>query len=356
MIKGIDSAGNESDDAAMVTASVSQPPDYILRSDIDSDFSGTKTNVYSDGADLFANVNTTQTWKQHHDAMSWTTLQDKVTAGYDLYGLPAETSGSYVQEVDYGTVLAGTRVVMALTAEHVVGTTSITPTISVKEASGDSWTDFAGSATNTAQTTFSAFATTFRFVKYTLAFSSAGNDDLLKISALNLKLEQKQKGDSGRGLARVETSGTYSQSGTTITLTQTGHGRSVGEVLSLDFTSGTATDGIYKVETVPNANTITMTEFVNASNAWVTISSATTSGNVTFDAGGTAVSFNTEFVDIESITITPSVSGGANARIAIYDFVDAPNPKTFKAILFNSDGDRVGATSGTNFSWQVRGA
>jgi hypothetical protein len=54
------------------------------------------------------------------------------------------------------------------------------------------------------------------------------------------------------------------------------------------------------------------------------------------------------FVDIEGISVTPN---GTAARIAIYDFVDAPNPTSFKVLLFDTSGNRV--TGG--FSWQARG-
>lgn len=64
------------------------------------------------------------------------------------------------------------------------------------------------------------------------------------------------------------TSGTYSQTGTTITITESVHGMDTGQVVYLDFTSGTAPDGWYTI-TNTGANTYT-----------VQAPSATTSGNV----------------------------------------------------------------------------
>ena len=63
--------------------------------------------------------------------------------------------------------------------------------------------------------------------------------------------------------------GTYSQTGTTVTVTMTAHGYTTGSSAYLDFTSGTAVDGLYTV-TVTDANTFTVTQ-----------ASRTTSGNVT---------------------------------------------------------------------------
>ena len=65
--------------------------------------------------------------------------------------------------------------------------------------------------------------------------------------------------------------GTYSQAGTTVTVTMTAHGMSVGQNVNLTITSGTAVSGSYTVETVANANTFTYTAGTNL----------TTSGNVT---------------------------------------------------------------------------
>lgn len=68
----------------------------------------------------------------------------------------------------------------------------------------------------------------------------------------------------------VPATGTYSRTGTLVTVTMTGHGMATGMRANLDFTSGTATDGTYTV-TVVDANTFTV----------VDAASGTTSGNVT---------------------------------------------------------------------------
>ena len=72
-------------------------------------------------------------------------------------------------------------------------------------------------------------------------------------------------------LATNSTSGTYNQVGTAITFTKVGHGLTVGDRVFADFTSGTATDGFYYVDT-----------YVDADNFVVTGSSDTTSGNVSY--------------------------------------------------------------------------
>jgi hypothetical protein len=67
-------------------------------------------------------------------------------------------------------------------------------------------------------------------------------------------------------------SGTYSQAGTTITVTITGHGLAVGAKVLLRFTSGGAPSNIFTVETAA-ANTFTVTS----------ADSASRSGNVDWD-------------------------------------------------------------------------
>ena len=64
--------------------------------------------------------------------------------------------------------------------------------------------------------------------------------------------------------------GTYSQSGTTVTITITDHGVAVNDVLTIDYTSGSAVDGSFVVASVTDRNVFTV----------VAAASATNSGNV----------------------------------------------------------------------------
>ncbi len=68
----------------------------------------------------------------------------------------------------------------------------------------------------------------------------------------------------------LSTSATYGQSGTTITITKSSHGYSVGDFVVIDFTAGSATDGNYEIVTVPSTSTFTVTSATSA-----TISSGT---------------------------------------------------------------------------------
>ena len=73
--------------------------------------------------------------------------------------------------------------------------------------------------------------------------------------------------------------GTYSQSGTTVTITITQHGVAIGDVLTIDYTStasGSPTDGDFVVASVTNDNVFTVTA----------ASSATDSGTVSITLSG----------------------------------------------------------------------
>ena len=72
----------------------------------------------------------------------------------------------------------------------------------------------------------------------------------------------------------TSTAGTYAISGTTITITKSSHGYSVGSFVTVDFTSGTGVDGDYQIQTLPDANSFTLTSATSLS----------TSGNCNFSA------------------------------------------------------------------------
>lgn len=72
-------------------------------------------------------------------------------------------------------------------------------------------------------------------------------------------------------LAAADVSGTYARALTTVTVTLTNHGQVVNSRVYADFTTGAATDGVFTVTAVIDANTFTFTHGA----------SGTTSGNIT---------------------------------------------------------------------------
>jgi len=124
--------------------------------------------------------------------------------------------------------------------------------------------------------------------------------------------------------------GTYSQSGTTITVTFNGHGYVIGDKVFLDFTSGAATDGTFEVAEfpLPTSNQFTVTS----------TTSATTGGNVTmfknyktpYTAAYTGGFYNNTNIPITNIT---NVSGTTRARITF----SAPHGLFFKSPIYVVD-------------------
>ena len=197
-LAGIDSANNYGTPGS-INAQVNQPPDYVLKLNQDSTFSGTKTNLTTLDVGLLASVNTTETWQSHFTSRSWTTPQDQINAGYPYFAMPSTTTGQYYEDINYGAVLAGTKVTTTLTSNVITGATTITPTISVKKLIGDAWTVYAG--------VNSVYATNFQYVRAQYDFTSTGGDDLLQITGLNVRLDSKLRNDSGTGTANSGDSG-----------------------------------------------------------------------------------------------------------------------------------------------------
>ena len=215
---GIDSAGNYGTPGS-VKALVNQPPDYQLKYEYNSGqaayclsgywedgyaesdgWPGTETNIYTDPSlGQIVNVNTAQTFQQHFTANSYNTPQDQINAGYSYYLMPSTTTASYVEEIDYGTTLGGTKISVILNTTNIAGSTTIATKISVRLTTGSAWTDYAN--------TTEVYVTNFRYVKVTLDFTSSGNNDLLLINALTVRLDVKRRSDFGKGTANSADSG-----------------------------------------------------------------------------------------------------------------------------------------------------
>ena len=150
-------------------------------------------------------------------------------ADFDFIGAVDITGGSY----DFATVLdLGSKQPLRLRRHFV--TQGFYPNDLIDRRSGniDTWTDFDA-------------ATAFNVGASLLVATTDLNPDL-------------------------SVSASYEQSGTTITITKTDHGYSVGDFVVIDFTAGSATDGNYEIVSVPSTSTF----LVNASSS-ATISSGT---------------------------------------------------------------------------------
>jgi hypothetical protein len=199
-VTAYDSAGNEGT-PTVITAMVSQPPDYILRSDINSDFTiGTLSNMWLEAGSLYGPV-PQETDATHYSSRSWTNDQDAITAGSPGAWQPSATSCYYEEQRDYGTVLPATAITTTITLTTLSGSVTAAVQVSYKVAIGDAWTD----ATAGATTVFVPGG--FRYVKIRWTLTASGGNDLARISLLNIRLNVKLRTDSGKGSAVSTDSG-----------------------------------------------------------------------------------------------------------------------------------------------------
>lgn len=218
-IVAIDTAGNIGTPIS-VSSRVNQPPDYILKADDYADFNGpnvVKSNALVDGNILLLPVNTTETWQNHFTSRNWTSPQDQITDNFPLYIQPSMDTSYFEDVIDYGTILAANKITITPTRQILEGNPSTVCDI-YTSPDNSTWTG----ATNV----WALYATNFRYVKY-------------RITATGAKL------------------GTYTQSGTTATITCTAHELIASDTVFLDFTSGGGAntyDNTYTVSSVDDEN------------------------------------------------------------------------------------------------------
>lgn len=198
-VRAFDTANNPGTPAA-VTATISQPPDYVLRSSIDSAFAGTKNNMVLAAGKLVGPVSTSETWSTHFSSRGWNSPADQVAAGFPLYAMPSLASGYYEEVLDYGATLPATTVTVTLNATVLAGAVTAAVTISWSP-DGSTWTSgTAGQATVLAPAGF-------RYVRVRVDFTCTAGANLIEVSGLNVRLASKQKTDSGRGVITNATTG-----------------------------------------------------------------------------------------------------------------------------------------------------
>ena len=322
----VDTDNNESTPVS-VSAKVSEPPDFVFHGDFTSSFSGTKSSSIVENSTVVLPVNTSETFQSHFTSRGWSTPQDQINAGYEIFIEPTTTSGYYEETFDFGTILASSQVTLTYSGTIEDGTPELKTDISVSD---DNVTY------TTYEDTSSIYATNFRYVKVKFSIHDSTGDDLYRLSSLYVRLDAKLKNDAGRVSALstdangtivnfnkefidvqsivlspsgtssttavydfqdANLSATYAVSSNVCTVTYSAHGFIAGQKVRLQFSTGTGVAGVY---TIASATTNSFT---------VSMTTANTSGNC-----------------------------------LVY-------PESFRVYLFNSAGTRVSATA----SWSVKG-
>lgn len=143
-------------------------------------------------------------------------------------------------------------------------------------------------------------------------------------------------------------SGTYSRTGTTITITYNLHGLSNGDVIYADFTSGTGTDGYYLISNV-TTNTFDLTDSVSGS----------TSGNVSYKkslAYGTISTYSSGVVKLTNKGTGLFETAASRSGKSITAFGDAKiSTSQYKfgtsSLVLDGTGDYIFTPSDSDFAY-----
>lgn len=189
----VDTDNNISTPVSLV-AEVSQPPNFVFNAEyfatkVDGP-TVTKVNAFYDSIDnsIVIPVNTVETFQQHFTSNVWSTPQNQVSAGYPYYIQPGTLSGYYQEVFDYGTTLGSSQITLSINSTSIVGNPTIVTEISVS-TDGVSYTSYGAST--------SIFAVNFRYVKIKVTVTQTVAGDIYKISNISVRLDAKQKNDSG---------------------------------------------------------------------------------------------------------------------------------------------------------------
>lgn len=206
-LSAVDTATNYGAPAS-VTATVSQPPDYVLATNFLATYTGTRSNAAYDNSVLAMPLSTSQTWQSHFTSRGWATPQAQVSAGYPIFAQPGSTTGYYEEVFDYGATLAAMKIAVAFREVDVSGSVAVATTITTALDAGftSGVQTFSGTQ---------AFAVNFRYVKVRLTATATNDQGITQITDLSVKLDTKLKTQTGAVAVSAADVG-----GTTIYLTE----------------------------------------------------------------------------------------------------------------------------------------
>lgn len=198
-LTAIDTAGNYGTPVS-VSATVNQPPDYVLATNFVSSFSGTKSNAVVDNGALVIPVNTSETWETHFTSRGWAGPSAQVSAGFPIFIQPGAINGFYEEVFDYGATLAAMKVTVAYLLTPVAGSVSSSVTVTVALDAG---------FTSNVQvfTGAQGYGINFRYVKVRVNATATNNQGIAELSNLTVKLDTKLKNQAGSVFANAADSG-----------------------------------------------------------------------------------------------------------------------------------------------------
>jgi hypothetical protein len=224
--------------------------------------------------------------------------------------LPVSSGGTGVASLTANNVLLGNGASSPLTVAPGTSGNVLTSDGTTWGSSAIPATPIASTAAAIAGTNNTDFITPLRMRE---GFNASGNPPVYACRAWV----------SFNGTNTDNVSGTYSQSGTTVTLTVTGHGLLTGHSAYIDFTTGSSVDGVYVV-TVIDANTFTVQQASRTTGGAATLVRATirSSGNVSTVArsaeGRYIINFTVAMPDANyCVSAASIVTGGSRAGVFV---------------------------------------
>ena len=189
----VDVAGNVGQ-CSNITAQVAQPPDFVFFDDRDSTFNGELVNASLDGrGSMIMPVYPDETWQENIDRVAGLlktdpaslTWQKKIDGGYPAWQSPPAPSATYTEIVDVGTDVPSTSITVTVTSRQLEGNPLISCKIEVS-SNRVNWREMADGS-------FQTYASSFRYVRYTLTVTGG----MAAISAINYRLDVKKQSDFG---------------------------------------------------------------------------------------------------------------------------------------------------------------
>ncbi len=316
-VSAVDMAGNEGP-AATVSAAVYSPPDFALRASSAPALSGATLSNALYLADTFsieAAANTEETWEDHFVINGNVTFQDFIDDGYSFYLEP---------------LTGGTGTATFTTTE---------PSVWLPVDSSQTWAE---------HFTDIGFTTTQNFIdggyEYYLQPNGSLEGSVEIVVDLGDVLPQTivvfDYVSFGSGVQPAPTVSWRADPGDPWVLGQSGSKRATPSnyrylKLRLEVAPQTPLDWCVVTEVQLEVQVKEVTD---------TGTSAVAAG----DSSGTTITFTKDFLDVSAIVVT---SQGTAELKPVVDFTDAPNPTSFKVLLFDAAGARVSGT----VRWNARG-
>jgi hypothetical protein len=135
-------------------------------------------------------INRTETWQQHFENNSWTTIQDQLDAGFPIFIQPAKDFEEFTYFLDLGTVI--TAIQLQTTIDKIAVSSANAEAevfFSIREEETDPWIELLQGRT--------VFADRVRYIRIRYVFNSSDNRRLSNVGELSFKALVIQKDDSG---------------------------------------------------------------------------------------------------------------------------------------------------------------